>query len=464
MSTFSLPPQLGVTSGGALALDGVDLTALAAERGTPLWAVSRARLKANVARITDAFTARYPRCEIAYSIKANNVLAVIRALHGQGVRIDASAEHEFRLALAAGVPAGDIILNGNGKSDAALREAARLGARQVNVDSLDEVRRLEAIAAELDVAVPCAVRLHLTYAELLERDPSYEHNMNVGDGKFGCYVATGEALAAAEAIARSPHLQLVGLSHHVGFSGYLGDYTIEREVMHHEACTREVAAFANLVRERIGVAVQRLDLGGGFRSGGTVELSWIGRGERQRTEPLPTLEAYAAAIFDTLEATLDADEPPLVQFETGGFQVADAVVLLTTVQEVKEVPRGGATLRYVVVDSSSMMFVARGTMALGHPVVVASRPLAPPDGGPVEIVGQTCVYDTVADGIALPAVARGELLAVLDQGAYCETESTQFNAFPRPEVVLLDHGEVRVARRRETFEDIVGRDVPAEAA
>jgi diaminopimelate decarboxylase len=234
--------------------------------------------------------------------------------------------------------------------------------------------------------------------------------------------------------------------------------------MHHEACTREVATFANLLRERLGVTVQRLDLGGGFRSGGTVELSWIGRGEPQRTTPLPTLGQYAAAIFDTLEATLELDEPPLVQLETGGFQVADAVVLLTTVQETKDVPRDGATLRYVVVDSSSMMFVSRGTMALGHPVVVADRPDAPHEPRPVEVVGQTCVYDTVADGITLPAVARGDVLAVLDQGAYCETESTQFNAFPRPEVVLLHEGDVRVARRRETFEDIVARDQMEEGA
>lgn len=457
--TVALPPHYDRTATGGLALDGVDLTRLAAEHGTPLWAISRSRLLANYTRISGAFRRRHAKTEIAYSIKANNVLAVIRTLHGAGALIDASAEHEFRLALAAGVPAGDIILNGNGKSDAALRAAAALGARQVNVDSLDEVRRLATIAAELGVEVRCAVRLHLTYAELLRRDPSYGHNMNVGDGKFGCYVSTGEAMAACEAIVAAPGLQLVGLSHHVGFSGYLGEYSVEREVMHHETSVREVCEFANAVQRRLGLALRRLDLGGGFRSDGTVELSWIGRGERPRTEPLPTLAQYAAAIFDTLDATLEADTPPLVQFETGGYQVADAAVLLTTVQETKSVPRDDAQLRYVVVDSSAMMFVSRETMALGHPVVAVDRPDAAAATDLAEIVGQTCVYDTVADNIPLPAVARGDVLAVLDQGAYCETESTQFNAFPRPEVVLLDAGDVRVARRRETFEDIVARDI-----
>jgi diaminopimelate decarboxylase len=314
------------------------------------------------------------------------------------------------------------------------------------------------IAAELGARVACAVRLHLTYAELLERDPSYGHAMSVGDGKFGCYVATGEALAACEAIVAAPELDLVGFSHHVGFSGYLGDYTAEREVMHHETSAREVAAFANLVARRLGVGAQRLDLGGGFRSDGTVELSRVGCGEPPRTSLLPSLPEYAAAIFDTLEATLELDELPLVQFETGGFQVADATVLLTTVQETKTVPRGAQHLRYVVVDSSAMMFVSRNSMAVGHPVVVVDRPQAQPAGTPAEIVGQTCVYDTIADNLELPEVRRGDVLAVLDQGAYCETESTQFNAFPRPEVVLLDAGETRVVRRRETFEDVVARD------
>lgn len=458
--TSALPDHLATGPGGRLTLDGADLVALAAERGTPLWVASRSRIEQNLNRITDAFRARWANCEIAYSIKANNALAIIRLLHARGARIDASAEHEFQLALAAGVPAGDIILNGNGKSDKALETAARLGARQVNVDSLDEVRRLERIAAAAGRRVPCLVRLHLTYAELLERDPSYEHNMNVGDGKFGCYVATGEALAAVEAIVRSEWLDFLGLSHHVGFSGYLGDYAPERETMHHEVCTREIARFANEVRRRFGVECARLDLGGGFRSDGTVALSMLGRGERQRTVALPALGDYAAAVFDTLEAELEFTAPPLVQFETGGFQVADAVVLLTTVQEVKEVPREPSPhLRYVVVDSSMMMFVARGSMAVGHPILLAANPRAPLAATGAEVVGQTCVYDSIADGIGLPEVVRGDVLAVLDQGAYCETESTQFNAVPRPEVVLLDGGEARTIRRRETFEDIVGRDV-----
>jgi diaminopimelate decarboxylase len=272
-------------------------------------------------------------------------------------------------------------------------------------------------------------------------------------------VATGEAMAAVEAIVASEALEFLGLSHHVGFSGYYADYSADRETLHHALCTREVVRFANEVAARTGVACQRLDLGGGLRGDGWVARSTLGHGEEQLMYELPSLSDYTAAIFDTLEAELRSDEQPLVQFETGGFLVGDAGVLLTTVAEIKETdggPRG--RIRYVTADASMMMFVSRGSLALGYPVVPVAAPLAAPDGVTVEIVGQTCVYDTIADGIGLPAVEAGDVLAILDQGAYCDTEGTQFNGVPRPEVVIVDGGEVRLARRRETLADVMARD------
>jgi diaminopimelate decarboxylase len=458
----AFPPYFEA-SNTALRLDGTALAEVAAERGTPVWAFSRARVEQNFDRLLTALRTRYERCELAYSVKANNARALIQLLHARGAKIDASAEYELHMALAAGVPAGDVILNGNAKSAAALSAAAELGVRQVNVDSLEEVRRLDAVASAAGRRVSCLVRLHLTYAELLERDPIYESNFSIGDGKFGCYIATGEAMAAVEAILASKALDFLGLSHHVGFSGYYADYSPEREILHHELCTREVVRFANAVYRRTRASSRRLDLGGGLRGDGLVARSLLGHGEDQLLYELPSLADYTAAIFDPLEAEWEGDELPLVQFEVGGFLVGDAAVLLTTVQEVKDTdggPRGH--LRYIAVDSSMMMFVSRGSLALGYPVALVTAPLAEPDEVPVEIVGQTCVYDTIADGVRLPIVHPGDVLAILDQGAYCDAEGTQFNGVPRPEVVLLDAGTVRVARRRETLVDVMARDEVVE--
>jgi len=453
------PAELVVSNSGTLQFDGCDLGVLARERGTPLWAISRSTVESNYHQISSVFRARYPNCEVAYSIKAHNTLAVISVLRACGAKMDCSAEHDFQLAIRAGVPPADIILNGNGKSDAALRSAAELGVRQVNVDSRDEVERLNTVASEVDRRVPCLVRVQLGYERLLELDPSFETTLRIGEGKFGSNVANGQALETIEAVLNAPHLEFCGLSHHVGFSGYMGEYSAEREVMHHRECTRELCEVANILKRTHDVEIDRLDLGGGFRSGASVLLSTPGSGSDVRFHPLPTPEEYAEAVFGAVEDTLDRTSPPLIQFETGGYQIANAVIMLATVSEVKDVS-GPNPRRYVVIDGSMMMFVSRGLMRVGHPILLVERPLAERVAEwPVEVVGQTCVYDSVAEDIRLPSINRGDIVALLNQGAYCETESTQFNAFPRPEVVMLDRGRALVVKRRETIDDVYARDM-----
>ena len=175
--------------------------------------------------------------------------------------------------------------------------------------------------------------------------------------------------------------------------------------------------------------------------------------------PVPTATQYADAVFGAVEETSVAIEPPLIQFEMGAYPLADAGVMLAAVIEVKDL-QSDPPRRYVVTDGGMWMFVSRGSMRVGYPVVVADRPLADPDPEwPVEVCSQVCVYDAVAEDIYLPPVESGDLLAYLHQGAYTETQSTQFNAFPRPETVLLDAGQATVVKRRETLADIYGRNI-----
>src|SRR5215813_12838565 len=115
------PAALTTSPSGSMELDGCDLEQLARSRGTPLWAISRSTVESNFRELGEAFRRRYATCEFAYSMKAHNTAAVIRLLHGLGARVDASSEFEMRLAMRAGVPPADVILNGNGKSDEALR-------------------------------------------------------------------------------------------------------------------------------------------------------------------------------------------------------------------------------------------------------------------------------------------------------------------------------------------------------
>ena len=144
--------------------------------------------------------------------------------------------------------------------------------------------------------------------------------------------------------------------------------------------------------------------------------------------------------------------------------VWDAVVLLAEVNEVKQTTRRGSSpQRYVYVDASAMQFVVRSMLKMAHPVLVVDRPAAEPGTPPADLVGQTCLTDTIAEQLPLPAVSAGDLLCLLHQGAYCDVTSTTVNSFPRPEVVLLSDGDVRVVKRRETLDEVHARDVLLDA-
>ncbi|MEV0595431.1 diaminopimelate decarboxylase family protein [Nonomuraea cavernae] len=452
------PEALAHAPDGSVTFDGVGLAELAARHGTPTWAISASQLRLNYSTLHTALSARLSRPVIAYSMKANNNRAVVQTMAGLGAALDCSSEFELALAASAGVPAGKVIINGNGKSRAYLTAAIRMGVWQINVDSIAEVDRIRSIARSLGVTVPCAVRLKLSYARLLLSDPSYERTLRIAEGKFGSSTQSGDAEAVVRAIVAAEELEFVGLTHHAGFPGYRADFTAERQLMHQARCAEEIVEFAHLLRRRMGVVTPRLNLGGGLRSGRSVYLSTPGNGGDGEFRTLPTPDEYAEAIAAGLAG---ADWDPIVQFETGGFHVGNAVLLLAGVQDVKDVTRPRER-RYVTLDCAMTMFTGRGLNRVGFPLLVVGHgPDAAPHPLPVELVGPTCAYDSIAEDISLPPVREGDLVALLNQGAYCEVLSTQFNGFPRPAVVHLDDGDVRLVRRRETLADIWARESAA---
>jgi diaminopimelate decarboxylase len=448
-------PELERTDAG-LTFDGCPLDAIAQEFGTPAWVVSRTRLEANFAAFADAFRRRHPHVTVAYSMKANATLAIVRALARCGAAMDCTGENELQIALMCGVAPDRIILNGNGKSDEALRAAAEIGVLQVNIDSPEEAHRLQAVAAQLGRTVTCVVRVQLDYDELLRADPSFDSTLHVSEGKFGSAVATGAARRAAEIVAAAPNLRFAGLHHHVGFSGYMADYSARREVMHHRECTRELVRFARELESELGVRCERLDLGGGFRGGAFVYLATPGSAEDSAAHPLPRIEDYVDAIVEEVADGFARDALPELQFETGGYQVANAAVFLARVVETKS-DHGRPRRRYVTLDGSMQMFTAKGAMRVASQVVAVHE-----RGGErarTDLVGQTCVYDALAENMALPELRRGDLVALRDHGAYTDTSGTQTNAIPRPATVLADRGRATLVKRRETLADVIGRNV-----
>ncbi|WP_308797805.1 diaminopimelate decarboxylase family protein [Agromyces silvae] len=453
-----VPASIPLGPDGVTHIEGVSAARIAEQFGSPTWVVSRTQIRSNLQTLRDATAAHLGAVEIAYSMKANNNLSVLRTVAAEGVLFDCSSEWELRMVLRAGIAGNRVILNGNGKSAGYLALAVDAGVRQINVDSLAEVHRLDELAERAGRRVSCVVRVKLTYSRLLEHDPSYERTLRVAEAKFGSSIANGEAIAIIDAIQASPWLEFRGLSHHAGFPGYRANYTPDHQLVHVRECVREMAEFAGLLAQR-GDPVERLDVGGGLRSGEHVVISTPGDGHDVALHPLPTPEAYAAALAAGLDDGWTEGPRPIIQYETGGFHVANAGVLLTTVQDVKE-SVFPTKRRFVTVDSAMTMFTTRGSSRVGYPVVAVGKPDGTtPHSTPVEIVGPTCAYDSIAEDISLPDVEPGDLLALLNQGAYAETTSTQFNGFPRPAVVMVDGDQAWLVRRREELADILAREV-----
>ena len=257
-------------------------------------------------------------------------------------------------------------------------------------------------------------------------------------------------------MAGASNLRFVGLHHHVGFSGVGEGYRPDLDVMHHAECTRELCEFALVVTERLGVPIERLDLGGGFPSGRAVYLVTPGNVGDGALHPLPATAAYADAITSVVREHFAEDALPILQFETGRYQVANATLLLARVTDVKD-GHSAPPRRFVTVDSSMQQFTSKGFTHTAFQVVPVTAPDADDNGLLADVVGQTCAYDSIAEDVVLPDLEVGDVLAFTNQSAYCDTTGTNLNAMPRPAVVLVEAGRAALAKRRETLMDIVGR-------
>ena len=454
-------PELMESRNGRLFLDGCDLEQIARTYGTPCWVASLRGIEHNYARFVSSWEARYPRIECHYSIKANNTLAIVRTLQEAGGRFDCTGEAEFEIARMAGADTRRCVINGNGKSPTMLRLAAEQGVRQVNIDSIGEAQRLNAEAERAGTVVDCVIRVQLGYDALIEHDASYESTLKIWEGKFGINVASGEADRVIAYVRDAPGLRFCGLHHHLAFSGVAGDYSIAIETGHHRDVMTELCRYAKRIERELGVTVERIDCGGGYASGNGIFMVTPGNAGDGELYPLPAIDLYIDAVTAPVRDAFGEDRLPILQFETGRYQVAKDVVLLTAVTDVKD---GHSTppRRFITCDSSMQQFTAKGMQKVAHQVVHCTRADEPDNGMLADIVGQTCAYDSSAEDVKLPDVHVGDLLVHTGHGAYCDTSGSNFNAMVRPATVVVRDGQAALAKRHETVHDIVARHAGPE--
>ena len=405
-----------------LSCERVPLTRIAAEVGTPTYVYSLAALRAGY-HAYDRALAAVPHL-VCYAIKANDTLAVIRAFAREGSGFDIVSGGELVRALRAGADPKRIVFAGVGKQPDEMAEALQAGILMFNVESASELEALATVAKRLGTRAPVAVRVNP------DVDPKTHPYISTGMKKSKFGVAIDTALALYERAKELPDVEIIGVDCHIG-----SQLTTLSPFV--DALAR-VRTLIGRLRER-GHRIRYLDIGGGL-------------GITYGDERPPTHAEYGAAIVD---ATRDLDVTVLV--EPGRSLVGNAGVLLTRVIYLK----AGAAKRFAIVDAAMNDLIRPSLYQAFHAILPVARP-AGDTVIAVDVVGPICESgDFLAQDRALPPLAAGDLLAVMSAGAYGFVMASNYNARPKPAIVLVDGERYDVVRRRETIDDLLrGETLP----
>jgi len=413
MPDLSLLPPSAVIAGEDLRIGGCLLSEVATEFGTPAYVFDEQALRERAAEYLDAMTTRHPRSRACFAVKAFPSVAMIRVLAESGLGCDVVGAGELRLALAAGADPATIVMHGNAKSDDDILAAidARIG--YIVVDGFDDIDRIEQLASR-----PTPV--------LLRVSPGVEsatHAALATGGKASKFGVPVEQVPDAIARMRSvPMIDLHGLHAHIG-SQILGTEQFEAAV----------EALASLERFEV------YDFGGGL-------------GVRYVPEDVaPSLAEYADRLVGAAHKHLGEDIEILI--EPGRSMVARAGLTLYRVVTIKQAGR-----LHVAVDGGMGDNLEHSLYGQRFTPLVVGRwdselVLA-------DLVGRHCESgDVLTPDVPLASPRIGDLVVVPATGAYCFTMANNYNAALRPPVVFCAGGKARLGVRRESFDDLLAREV-----
>ena len=423
------PDTTDTNSAGHLTIGGCDAVDLVEEYGTPLYVLDETTLRSKCRQFAGAFASRYPNAQAVYASKAYINPALARIFAEEGLGLDVVSGGELAVAMAGDVPLERVYFHGNNKTPAELEEAVAAGIGRVVVDSFHELDLLERICAEAGKSQDILVRVSPGI------DPHTHAYTTTGiiDSKFGFSIQTGDAEKAIQQAIAAPHLNLQGLHFHLGSPIF--------ELEPYQAATDLVLRFAAGLREQ-GLNLQEFSPGGGFAIAYT------------RNDRPPAPDDYAEAIVGTLTATCDelGMEPPALVIEPGRSIIGPAGVALYRIGAIKEIP---GVRTYVSVDGGMGDNIRPALYQASYEVLSANRPGADPDAT-VTIAGKYCESgDVLASDILLPTPAAGDVIAIPAAGAYCPSMASNYNLNPRPPIVLVNDGESRLIRRRESYADMM---------
>jgi diaminopimelate decarboxylase len=410
---------------GELHAEDVALSAIAAEIGTPFYCYSTATLERHYRVFAEAMQ---KDALVAFSVKANGNLAVLRTLASLGAGADVVSGGELKRALAAGIPGEKIVFSGVGKTKAEMAAALKAGIYQFNVESEVELLALDEVAGALGVTAPVAFRVNP------DVDAKTHAKISTGgaETKFG--IPWSHVHAAYATAAKLKHIAIVGVDVHIGSQ--------ITDLAPFEAAFTRVVELVGKLRAK-GYAISRIDLGGG-----------LGVPYRNDNLPPPDPAAYGA-----LASRITKDTGARLIMEPGRLIAANAGLLVASVIYVKQ----GENKKFLIVDAAMNDLIRPALYDAWHEIVAVTAPKPDSAWTRYDIVGPVCeTSDIFAADRPLPVLKADDRIAILTAGAYGAVMSSAYNARPLAAEVLVKGGEWAVIRPRMDDDALFGNDrIPA---
>ncbi len=426
MNTFNEPLE---NRNGQLFIDGVSTQTLAEKFDTPLYVISERRIRNNYQRLKNALTRNYEKIRINYAMKANSNLSVLKTLEAEGANVDAVSPGEVFMALTCGFTPERILFTGTSVRTDELKFLSDSNVT-INVDSKSQLDRL----LKIQVPKTLSVRVNPEVGA-----GHHEHCITAGkQSKFGIWE---QDIPIVYETAKKAGVQKFGIHMHIG-SGIL-------EVKPFLAALEKLLSTAKMVHEQIGVNFEFIDVGGG-----------IGVPYKPQDKPLD-LQVYSDKVLSLFKNKIDQYGlgGPTFCVEPGRYLVADASILLTSVNTVKTTP----FRKFIGVDAGFNTLIRPAMYGSYQPIVIANKLFAAEEEK-YDVAGPICESgDLLAKDRRLPKIEEGDLLAVLNAGAYGFSMSSQYNARPRAAEVLVNEGKFKLVREREQLDDLMnGQQASAE--
>jgi diaminopimelate decarboxylase len=408
---YSLHAQEG------LCFESVPLNAIADKYGTPVWVYGAGSIKARFKALKTALDSENLPVRVHYAVKANDHLAILDLFRTLGAGADVVSLGEFQRARRAGIAAADVVYSGVGKGATEIDAVLGAGGGQINVESAEELEMISAIAARMGTTARVALRMNPD----VDAGTHAKITTGLAENKFG--------IAAADIPALYAHAAMLPRVTPVGIALHIGSQILSTEP--YRLAYAKAAAMVRTLRSQ-GSNVSVLDLGGGLG---------IGYGD----EPGLNLTAFAAVVRQEV-GSLGVN----LLMEPGRYLVGPAGLLLSTVILQK---RSGK--RFVVLDAAMNDLLRPAMYDSWHGILPVDAALFQGVTSPADVVGPVCESaDCFAKGRALPDLAPGARVALLDAGAYGAVMSSTYNARPRAASVLVSGDRFMLITPRQTPENL----------